>query len=185
VVFTPLEIPGAFLIEPELKEDERGFFARTWCGHEFAARGLNAAVAQCSVSYNRRRGTVRGLHYQAIAEEKLVRCTRGAVWDVMVDVRPGSPTCHRWTAVELTETNHKALYIPTGVAHGFQTLQDDSEVLYQMSAYYVPDASRRLRWNDPAFGIPWPLPVSVISDEDAAVPLLPPGAHDSTVGEDR
>lgn len=171
---TELELPGAFLIDLEPMEDERGFFARSFCRREFAVHGLNAAVAQCGISYNRTRGTLRGLHYQVppAAEAKLVRCTRGAVYDVLVDLRPASPTCCRWTAVELTAENYRMVYIPEGLAHGFQTLYDDTELLYQISEFYAPEFARGLRWDDPAFQIAWPLPVSAISDRDRSHPLF-------------
>jgi dTDP-4-dehydrorhamnose 3,5-epimerase len=166
--FTELQLPGAFLVDLEPIEDERGFFARSFCRQEFAARGLNAAVAQCSLSFNWQRGTLRGLHYQAPphAEAKMVRCTRGALYDVVVDVRRDSPTYCRWSAVELSAENHRMLYIPEGLAHGFQTLQEDTELFYQMSEFYVPGSARGLRWDDPAFTIEWPLPITAISDRD-------------------
>jgi dTDP-4-dehydrorhamnose 3,5-epimerase len=156
--FKELNSGGAFLIEPERQEDERGFFARTWCREEFAAHGIACSWVQCNVSFNRRRGTLRGLHYQAAPweEAKLVRCTMGALYDVIVDVRPGSLHFGAWAAVELTAENRCLLYVPPGFAHGFQTLADDTEVFYQMSQTYHPEASRGLRWNDPALAIEWP-----------------------------
>jgi dTDP-4-dehydrorhamnose 3,5-epimerase len=165
-------LPGVMLVEMEPVDDERGFFARSFCGREFAAAGLDPAVVQCNVSWNRRRGTLRGMHFQAAPHEeaKLVRCVRGAIHDVALDLRPASPAFCRWHAVELTADNRLALFIPGGVAHGFQTLADDSEVLYQMSACYEPSASRGIRWNDPAFGIEWPLADAVISARDRAYP---------------
>ena len=173
--FLPTPLAGACVIEPELLEDERGFFARSFCQNEFRAHGLNPVVAQCNVSFNRKRGTLRGLHYQAEphADAKLVRCTRGAVWDVIVDVRKGSPTARKWHAVELTAENRRALYIPAGFAHGFQTLEDDTEILYQMSEFYHPDLARGLRWDDPKLGIGWPLPDPILSPRDRAYALLP------------
>jgi dTDP-4-dehydrorhamnose 3,5-epimerase len=174
--FIPLELTGAYLIEPELREDERGFFARVNCREEFAAHGLCTHWVQCNVSYNRRAGTLRGLHFQdpPAAEIKLVRCTRGAVYDAIVDLRPGSPHCRRWQAVELTADNHRMLYIPEGFAHGYQTLVEDSEVFYQVSAFYSPGLSRGVRWDDPALGIPWPAcRQRVISPRDQDLPLLP------------
>ena len=158
MIVTATEIPGVFLLEPELVEDERGAFARTWCPREFAARGLSPNLAQCSLSFNARKGTLRGMHYQAApyAEAKLVRCTRGAIYDVALDLRPGSPTFKRWTARELSADNRRMLYIPEGCAHGFQTLADDTEVFYQISEFYHPEAARGVRWDDPAFGIAWP-----------------------------
>jgi len=174
MIFKATPLAGVFVIEPERLGDDRGFFARTWCRKEFEAHGLNPDVVQCNVSWNARRGSVRGLHYQAVphAEAKLVRCTRGAIWDVAVDLRPGSPTFKRWTAVELTAENHHALYVPEGCAHGFQTLADDSEVFYQMSAAHAPDAERGVRWNDPALAIRWPIETVTLSDRDRALPLL-------------
>jgi dTDP-4-dehydrorhamnose 3,5-epimerase len=174
--FLATGLAGAFVIEPEPREDERGLFARTWCREEFAARGLNTAWAQCNVSFNNRRGTLRGLHYQAgpYAEVKLVRCTAGAAYDVIVDLRPGSPTCRRWAAVELTARNRRAVYIPAGFAHGFQTLADGTELFYQMSELYHPESARGARWDDPALGIAWPeCPERVISPRDLAFPDLP------------
>ena len=169
-IATPL--PGAFIVEPERYEDERGFFARTWCAREFAAHDLAPNLAQCSISHNRKLGTLRGLHYQAppAAEDKLVRVTRGVIFDVTVDLRPDSPTFLRWFGVELTADNYLALYVPKGFAHGFQTLVADTEVYYQMSAFYQPALARGLRWNDPRLAIAWPLPVEMISERDAAYP---------------
>jgi len=168
VKFTPTVLAGAFLVDLERLEDDRGFFARSYCGEEFAKLGLDAAVAQCSVSFNRKRGTLRGLHYQAAPHEeaKLVRCTRGAIWDVIVDIRPASPTHKQWYAIELSAENRRALYIPAGVAHGFQTLADESEVLYMMNVPYHLASSRGVPWNDPAFGIAWPIADPVMSERD-------------------
>lgn len=172
MIFTETKLCGAFVVEPERHEDERGFFARTWCRREFEARGLDAGLAQCDISYNRKRGTLRGMHYQnpPHAEAKLVRCTRGAVYDVIIDLRPGSPTSGRWVAAELTETNRRMLYVPQGFAHGFQTLEDDTEVAYQVSEFYHPEAARCVRWDDPAFRISWPLEVTVIAPRDRDCP---------------
>ena len=174
MIFRETTLPGVWVIEPEPQADERGFFARTWCAEEFEARGLTAGLAQCSVSWNRARGTVRGLHYQAPPHEeaKLVRCTRGAIHDVALDLRPASPTRHRWIAVELTGDNRRMLFVPEGVAHGFQTLADDTEVFYQISRAYHPDAQRGVRWHDPALGITWPVREAIVSARDAALPLL-------------
>ena len=173
--FQPAPLAGAYLIELALLEDERGFFARSFCQNEFRAHGLDTVVAQSNVSFNRKRGTLRGLHYQAEphAEAKVVRCTRGAIWDVIVDLREGSPTRWRWHALELNAENRLAFYVPEGFAHGFQTLADDSEVLYQMSEFYHPDLARGLRWDDPKIGIRWPLPDPVLSPRDRAYALLP------------
>lgn len=173
VIFTETELRGAFVVEPERLEDERGFFARTWDRDEFAAHGLNPALVQCNISYNGRKGTVRGMHYQAAPrkEAKLVRCTRGAIYDVIVDLRPTSPTFKRWVAAELTAQNRRMLYVPEGFAHGFQTLEDGAEVFYQMSEYYHGECSRGVRWDDPAFGIAWPASARrIISDKDRGYP---------------
>jgi dTDP-4-dehydrorhamnose 3,5-epimerase len=175
--FTETPLAGAWVIELEELADERGFFARSFCRDEFGAHGLDPAVAQCNVSFNRRRGTLRGLHYQAEphAESKLVRCTRGAIWDIIVDLRPGSATGRRWYAAELTADNRRALYAPAGFAHGFQTLADDSEVLYQMSEFYHAELARGVRWSDPALAIPWPVPQPIVSERDRALPVLDAG----------
>jgi dTDP-4-dehydrorhamnose 3,5-epimerase len=172
VIFTPTPIPGAVVIAPELLADERGFFARTFCAREFAARGLVACVEQCNISFNRHRGTVRGLHFQQPphGEVKLVRCTAGRVYDVIVDLRPQSPTFRRHFGVELDARRRTSLYVPEGVAHGFQTLEDDTELFYQMSAPFHAGAAAGVRWNDPAFAIAWPLSVSVISARDQSYP---------------
>ena len=165
-------LKGAFIIEPERIEDERGFFARTFCAKEFEARGLTPRFVQCNISFNKKKGTLRGMHYQAAphAETKLIRCTRGAIYDVIIDLRTDSPTWKHWVAVELTGDNHRMLCIPEGLAHGFQTLEDDTEVFYQMSEFYHPGAARGLRWDDPTFGIDWPMEISSISARDAGYP---------------
>lgn len=172
-VETPLS--GVIAIEPERLSDERGWFARTFDRDQFRARGMNPDVIQTNASFNAREGTLRGMHYQADphGETKVVRCVRGAIFDVAVDLRPGSPTHARWHGVELSEDNGVALYIPAGFAHGFQTLRADSEVHYLMGTEYVPDAARGVRWDDPAFGIEWPAPPPggrVISERDASYP---------------
>jgi len=175
VIFTELPLPGAFLIEPEPHADERGFFGRVWCAREFATRGLEIDFVQSSISFNKRRGTLRGLHYQEPphAERELVRCTQGAAFDVIVDLRPGLPTYKQWHGLELTSDNRHAVFIPEGMAHGFQSLSDDTELLYVISTYYEPAAARGVRWNDPALAIAWPLsPPSVISEKDQRLPLL-------------
>jgi dTDP-4-dehydrorhamnose 3,5-epimerase len=158
VRFQETSLRGAFVLDPERREDERGFFARTWCREEFAAHGLADDWVQCNVSFNRRRGTLRGLHYQEPpwGEAKLIRCTLGALYDVIVDLRRDSPTFRRWAAVELTAANRRLLYVPAGFAHGFQTLADDTEVFYQMSEYYRPEAARGVRWDDPVLAVAWP-----------------------------
>ena len=174
--FIEAALPGAFIIEPEPLEDERGFFARTFCAHEFERQGLNPRLVQCSISYNRSKGTLRGMHYQASphAEAKLVRCTRGAIYDVIVDLRRESLSYRRWVAVELTAENHRALYIPEGLAHGFQTLDSDTEVLYQMSEFFRPESARGVRWDDPAFRIEWPEAARIISPKDIDYPDFVP-----------
>jgi dTDP-4-dehydrorhamnose 3,5-epimerase len=174
VVFVATKLQGVYIIEAEKIADERGFFARTFCQQEFAARGLNPRVAQCSTSFNKAKGTLRGLHFQAapFEETKLVRCTMGAIYDVAVDLRRDSPTFQQWVAVELTAENRRMFYIPEGLAHGFQTLQDNSEVSYQISVLYHPECSRGLRWNDATFGISWPIESITISKRDEAWPLV-------------
>jgi len=171
----PLPLAGAYLLSVSPLEDARGYFARTFCRDEFTAHGLSPVVAQCNVSWNRHRGTLRGLHYQAAphGEAKLVRCTRGAVWDVMVDLRDESPTRLKWYGVGLSAENRLAVYIPEGFAHGFQSLVDDTEVFYQMSESYHPDLARGVRWDDPALGIHWPLAEPILSERDRTYPLLP------------
>ncbi len=178
LIFTETSLPGAYIIDIARHEDERGFFARSFCEQEFAAHGLQTRWVQCNVSFNHRRGTLRGMHYQASPheEEKLVRCTRGALHDVIIDLRPDSPAYRRHVGVDLTEDNRRMLYIPKGFAHGFITLADDTEAFYQMGQFYVPDAGRTLRWNDPAFGIAWPEPVTVIADRDRDAPDFGAGA---------
>jgi dTDP-4-dehydrorhamnose 3,5-epimerase len=172
--FEPTPLPGVWLIELDRLGDERGWFARTFDAAEFAQRGLNPAVVQCSASFNARRGTLRGMHYQAEphGESKLVRCVRGAIFDVAVDVRPGSATLRRWHGVELSASNRLALYIPAGLAHGFQTLSDDAEVLYQMGNPYVPESARGVRFDDPAFAIQWPASDGerIVSERDRRFP---------------
>jgi dTDP-4-dehydrorhamnose 3,5-epimerase len=170
MIFRDTAIAGVCAIEPERLEDDRGFFARTWDPDEFGEHGLNPVLAQCSISYNRARGTLRGLHYQAAPHEeaKLVRCTAGAIFDVAVDLRPDSSTFRAWFGVELSAENRLALYVPEGCGHGFLTLADDSEVLYQISQAYVPEAGRGVRWNDPAFAIRWPAEVVVMNERDAS-----------------
>ncbi len=172
MVFEELELSGAFLIEPELERDERGFFARTFCQREFARRGLVDVFVQTSVSFNHSKGTLRGMHYEVAPHDpaKLVRCTAGGIYDVILDLRPGSPTRMRWISAELTASNRRMLYVPKGFAHGFQALTDGAEVFYQMSEFYVPGASRGVRWNDPRFGIRWPEPPTVISERDRSYP---------------
>lgn len=170
MIFKETKLKGAFIIEPQKLTDERGFFARGWCQKEFELHGLVPRVVQANISFNYKKGTLRGLHYQVAPyqETKLVRCTRGAIYDVVVDLRPESPTYRKWVGAELTATNHHMLFVPQGFAHGYQTLEDESEVFYQVSEFYTPGAERGARYNDPAFEIQWPLEVSVISGKDAS-----------------
>jgi dTDP-4-dehydrorhamnose 3,5-epimerase len=174
VIFTETRLEGAYLIKPERVEDERGFFARTFCQREFGAHGLNPHIVQCSISFNKRRGTLRGMHYQSAPhqEAKLVRCARGAIYDVIVDVRPFSATYRQWVAAELTAENRCMYFVPEGVAHGFQTLVDDTEVFYQMTEFYFPECARGVRWDDPGLAIHWPQPPTSIAPRDLAFPLL-------------
>jgi dTDP-4-dehydrorhamnose 3,5-epimerase len=169
MIFTQTDLMGAFVIEPERLSDERGFFARTWCSREFTKHGLNPAVSQCNISFNKKKGTLRGLHYQEAPHEeaKLVRCTAGAIYDVIIDLRPASATFKGWTAVELNAENRKMLYVPEGFAHGFLTLADDTEVFYQMSEFYSAEHARGVRWNDQTFNIQWPISVVVVSEKDS------------------
>lgn len=173
MIFTRTKLQGVFIVELERLADERGFFARAWCQKEFAAHGLNPRLRQCNISFNEKKGTLRGMHYQAdpYPEEKLVRCTQGAIYDVAVDLRRRSPTFGQWVAVNLSAENRKMLYIPTGCAHGFQILEDSTEVFYQMSEFYYPDCARGVRWDDPAWGIEWPLPHKILSERDKNWPL--------------
>ena len=176
--FLETEIPGGYVLELEHNVDERGSFSRIWCAEELAAHGLTAELAQCSISRNDRAGTLRGMHYQRAPDEeaKLVRCTRGAIFDVIVDLRPGSPTYAEWFGVELDAERGSALYVPEGCAHGFQTLVHDTEVLYLISHPYHPHAAAGVRWNDPAIGIEWPAAAArTISDRDLSWPDLQPG----------
>jgi dTDP-4-dehydrorhamnose 3,5-epimerase len=170
--FSETALKGAFVIEPERHEDFRGFFARTFCRREFAEHGLEPDVEQSSISFNPRIGTLRGMHYQAAPceEVKLVRCTMGRIYDVIIDLRPDSSTHRKHFAVELSAENRKMLYIPRGFAHGFQTLEDNAEVLYQMSDTYSPEHARGVRWNDPAFGIAWPAAERIIHERDQSYP---------------
>lgn len=172
MIFAPTKLAGAVIIDLERREDERGFFARSFCRREFEERHLDPCVSQCNVSFNRRRGTLRGMHWQTAphGEAKLVRVTHGAVWDVIIDLRPDSASYAEWLGVELTAETRRALYVPDGFAHGFQTLVDDTEVFYQMSTAYAPEAQRGLRWDDPAFGIGWPIDPPFLSRRDATFP---------------
>jgi len=173
MIFRETALKGAYLIEPERAEDERGYFARTWCAQEFAEHGLNSSLAQCGTSFNKCRGTLRGMHYQVApyAEVKLIRCTRGSVWDAIIDLRKDSVTYMQYVSLELSAVNGHMLYVPEGFAHGFQTLEDNSELFYQLSAFYHPEAARGVRWDDPAFTIAWP-PVEqrILSGRDHSWP---------------
>ena len=173
MIFTETPLAGAFIVDLEEKADDRGFFARTFCAKEFEAHGLKPVVAQANLSYNHRRATLRGLHYQRppAAETKLVRCTAGAIWDVIVDIRPDSPTYMQHFGLELTAANRRALYVPEMFAHGYITLTDGAEVIYSVGEFYTPGVEGGYRWDDPALGIAWPLAPEVISEKDAAWPL--------------
>jgi dTDP-4-dehydrorhamnose 3,5-epimerase len=168
MLFTETRLKGAFIIQLEKRGDERGFFARTFCQKEFSDYGLNTRISQANLAYSRFKGTLRGMHYQAKphAEAKLVRCTKGAVFDVAVDLRPDSATYCQWFGVELTSDNYKMFYIPEDFAHGYMTIEDHCELTYMVSAFYAPDAERGARWDDPSFKIKWPLSPEVISDKD-------------------
>ncbi len=172
MIFKETKLKGAYIIEIEPIEDERGFFARSFCEEEFKKHGLNPHIAQCNISYNEKKGTLRGMHYQVAPyeEAKLVRCTMGAIYDVIIDLRPDSSTFKQWIAVELTQENRRLLYVPEGFAHGFQTLEDRTEVLYQISEFHHPEWARGVRWNDPTFGIFWPVNVEIISVGDQQYP---------------
>lgn len=176
MIFTETVLPGAFVIDPEPREDARGLFARTWCGREFQARGLETGIAQCSTSFNKRKGTLRGLHYQVppAAETKIVRCTRGSLYDVAVDLRPDSPTFLGHVGVVLTADNRRMLYVPIGFAHGFQTLEDDTEIFYQISEFCAPEHARGVRWDDPLFGISWPVDQRTVIERDLGYPDFRP-----------
>jgi dTDP-4-dehydrorhamnose 3,5-epimerase len=172
MIFEEMKIKGLFVIDPELIKDERGFFACSWSQTEFEQRGLDRRLVQCNISFNHHRGTLRGLHYQEkpYQETKLVRCTRGAMFDVAIDLRAESPTRYQWVSAELTAENRRMFYIPAGFAHGYQTLMDDTEVFYQMSEYYHPESARGVRWNDPLFKISWPEKVVCINQRDSTYP---------------
>jgi dTDP-4-dehydrorhamnose 3,5-epimerase len=172
MIFVETKLAGAWILDIERRGDERGFFARTYCWWEFEQHGLLPRIVQANVSFNRRKGTLRGMHYQAapFAEAKLVRCSQGALYDVIIDLRPESATFKQWIGVELTAENHRMLFVPEGFAHGFITLTDNAEVVYQVSQFYTPGAERGVRWNDPAFGITWPGAVTTISDRDSHWP---------------
>lgn len=168
MIFTETKLEGAFIIELEKLEDDRGFFARTFCRKEFEERGLNPKIAQCNISFNQKKSTLRGMHYQIAPykEAKLVHCIKGKIYDVIIDLRPDSPMFKEWLAVELTSENHRMLYVPEGFAHGFQTMEDDTVVFYQMSEFYHSRCSRGIRWDDPSFEIEWPITEKIISAKD-------------------
>ncbi|MBD2040339.1 dTDP-4-dehydrorhamnose 3,5-epimerase [Microcoleus sp. FACHB-672] len=168
MIFTETKLKSAFIIETERLEDERGFFARSFCQQEFALRGLNSNLVQCNISFNKKKGTLRGMHYQVAPHEeaKLVRCHKGAIYDVIVDLRPNSSTFKQWLGIELISDNYQMLYIPEGFAHGFQTLEDNTEVFYQMSEFYHPECARGIKWNDPRLRIEWPADDKIISTKD-------------------
>ena len=173
MIFTPTKLKDAFIIDLDRREDTRGFFARAWCQNEFTDNGLNPRLVQCNLSFNDHRGTLRGMHYQVVPHEevKVVRCTRGAIFDVIIDLRPDSPTYMEWLGVELTADNRKMLYVPEGFAHGYQTLEDATETFYQVSEFYTPGAEAGIRWNDPAFRIEWPdVESRLMSDKDQSWP---------------
>ncbi|MCZ6800222.1 MAG: dTDP-4-dehydrorhamnose 3,5-epimerase [Nitrospirae bacterium] len=172
MIFTETTLKGAFLIDLEKLEDSRGFFARTWCQREFETHGINFKLVQCNVSYNKGKGILRGMHFQSSPHEeaKLICCIKGAIFDVIIDLRPGSPTFSQHITAVLTAENRRMIYVPEGFAHGFQTLQDDTEIFYQMSEYYAPEYAKGVRWSDPVFGIQWPDDERVISDRDQSYP---------------
>ena len=172
MIFTPTKIQGVFNLDPERIEDERGFFARTWCQTEFADQGIDPRLVQNNLSFNKRKGTLRGMHYQKPPHEetKIIRCTMGAIYDVALDLRPDSPTFKQWVGATLTAENRQMLVVPPGCAHGFLTLEDNTEVFYQMSEFYEPSYAAGVRWNDPAFGIRWPGKVTMMIDRDRNYP---------------
>ena len=172
MIFTATALPEVYLIDIEPIEDQRGFFARTWCQEEFRDYGLDANLTQCNIAFNTHKGTLRGMHFQKDphAEVKIVRCSRGSAYDVLVDLRSQSPTYKQWLAIEISMFNRRSIYIPQGVAHGYLTLENDTELHYQMSSAYVPEASSGIRWDDPVFAIDWPFTPCVISDKDNSYP---------------
>jgi dTDP-4-dehydrorhamnose 3,5-epimerase len=174
MIFTETRIKGVYIIEPELLPDERGFFARSFCKEEFRNHGLETDIVQCNISYNKKKGTLRGMHYQAppFEEAKIVSCTKGSIYDVVVDLRKDSHTYCQWFAIELSERNFKMMYIPKGCAHGFQTLEDNSMVYYQMTEFFHPECARGVRWDDPALKIEWPISNLTISKKDQLYPKL-------------
>ncbi|HEY0946102.1 MAG TPA: dTDP-4-dehydrorhamnose 3,5-epimerase [Opitutaceae bacterium] len=178
MIFTETKLKGAFVIDVEKREDHRGFFGRVWCAREFAAHGLNPTIAQINTSHSRKKGTIRGLHYQVApyAEAKFIRCTRGRIYDAIIDLRPDSPTYLQWIGQELSAENHRMLYVPENFAHGFVSLEDDCEVYYPATQFYTPEAERGIRWNDPTFNITWPVPIEVFTEKDMSHPDFVPVA---------
>ncbi|HEY5753326.1 MAG TPA: dTDP-4-dehydrorhamnose 3,5-epimerase [Chthoniobacterales bacterium] len=174
MIFRETALQGAYIVDLDQKSDERGFFGRAFCAREFEQHGLNPRMVQANLSFNHARGTLRGMHYQALpaAESKLIRCVHGAIWDVIVDMRPESPTYLEYIGVELSADNHRAIYVPELFAHGNQALTDGAELLYLISEFYAPGMERGVRYDDPAIGIEWPLPVTVISEKDKSWPFL-------------
>ena len=174
MIFLETKLSGAYIVEIEKIEDERGFFARTWDKKEFYKMGLDSEFVQFNISQNKKKGTIRGMHYQEkqYKESKIVACTKGRIFDVIVDLRPNSKTFKKWISIELSKNNYKMLYVPKGFAHGFQTLEDNSEVFYQISQYHNSESSRGIRWNDKTFQIKWPLDVTVISQKDSSNPMF-------------
>ena len=172
MIFKETALQDAYVVDIDPVEDSRGFFARTWCRREFQVLGLNPEAVQCNLSFNHIRGTIRGMHYQAAphSEIKLVKCLRGAIYDVIIDLRPKSPSFRAWLGIELNENNRRMLYVPEGFAHGYQTIEDNSEVFYLVSNFYHPESERGIRWNDPAFKIEWPLKASLVSPKDSSHP---------------
>lgn len=172
MIFCETRLSGSFVIDPERLGDERGFFARSWCEREFKDHGIETKFVQCNISFNQKMGTLRGMHYQAALyeEAKMIRCTMGAIYDVIADLRPKSLTYKEWVSAELTSDNRRMIYIPKGFAHGFLTLTDNSEVFYMMSEFYAPGFGRGIKWNDPVLGITWPAEVRVISSQDQSYP---------------
>lgn len=185
MIFTETKLKGAFILDVKKLEDERGFFGRSWCQREMEEHGLNANVVQANVSYNHKKGTLRGMHYQLspYEETKLVRCTRGAIYDVIIDLRPESPTYKQWIGVELTADNYRMLFVPERFGHGFITLEDNTDVTYQVTQFYTPGAERGIRWNDPAFNIEWPIEPVIISEKDKVHPDYTNEFQTSTEGK--
>ena len=172
MIFTETKLKGAFIVEVKKIEDDRGFFGRAWCKQEFEDHGLNGNIVQLNTSLTKKKGTIRGMHYQVdpYQEAKFIRCTRGRIWDVMIDLRPDSPTFMQWVGTELSADNYKMAYVPENFAHGFVTLEDNSEVYYPVTAFYTPGSERGIRWNDPAFNIAWPINIEIVSDKDSSHP---------------